>query len=121
MFYAMLADAVLLVHLGFIGFVVAGGLLLHRWPWLPGLHGPAVLWGIGIEFSGGVCPLTPLENRLRVLGGEAGYAGGFIDHYLVPIIYPDGLTREVQVLLGLGLGLLNLVVYMRWWRRRPRP
>jgi hypothetical protein len=121
MFYAMLADAVLLAHLAFIGFVIAGGLLLHRWPWLPWLHGPAVLWGVGIEFSGGVCPLTPLENRLRQWGGEAGYAGGFIDHYLVPLIYPDGLTREVQVLLGLGLGLLNLWLYMRWWRRRAQP
>ena len=118
MIYRLLADAVLLLHLAFIIFVVAGGLLLHRCPRLAWLHLPAVLWGVGIELSGYICPLTPLENRLRRLGGEAGYAGGFVEHYLVPVIYPIGLTREWQIVLGLGVAALNLAAYVRWWRRR---
>ncbi|MFT3850926.1 MAG: DUF2784 domain-containing protein [Propionivibrio sp.] len=114
----VLADAVLLMHLAFIVFVVAGGLFLRRWPRLPWLHLPAVLWGVSIELSGGICPLTPLENDLRRLGGEAGYAGGFVDHYLLPIVYPRGLTREWQIALGLGVAALNLAAYARWWSRR---
>ena len=121
MIYDLLADVVLLLHLAFIVFIVAGGLFLPRGPsllWLPWLHVPAVLWGVGIELSGGICPLTPLENRLRQLGGEAGYAGGFIEHYLLPVIYPADLTREWQTGLGLGLAVLNLAAYARWWHRR---
>lgn len=118
MSYRLLADAVLLFHLAFIAFVVAGGLFLGRWPRLAWLHVPAVVWGVAIELSGGLCPLTPLENRLRQLGGEAGYPGGFIEHYLWPIIYPAGLTRDWQITLGLGVAAINLVAYVRWWRRR---
>lgn len=118
MIYRLLADAVLLLHLAFIVFVIAGGLLLRRWPRLPWLHVPAVLWGVSIELGGYVCPLTPLENGLRRLGGEAGYAGGFIENYLLPIVYSPGLTREWQIALGLGVAAFNLAAYACWWRRR---
>jgi hypothetical protein len=121
MIYPLLADAVLLLHLAFIVFVVMGGLFLLHWPrlsWLPWLHLPAVLWGVIVELRGYICPLTPLENRLRQLGGEAGYAGGFVEHYLLPIIYPVGLTRDWQIALGLGVATLNLAAYVRWWRQR---
>lgn len=118
MTYRILADAVLVLHLAFIVFVVAGGLLLWRFPRLPWVHIPAVLWGVGIELSGGICPLTPLENRLRQLGGEAGYTGGFIEHYLLAIIYPPALTPAWQTALGVGLAVFNLVVYARWLRHR---
>ncbi|MEK9721264.1 MAG: DUF2784 domain-containing protein [Quisquiliibacterium sp.] len=118
MIYSVLADITLLVHLGFIVFAAAGGLLLHRYPWLAWLHAPAVLWGVGIELLGGICPVTPLENHLRRLGGEAGYSGGFVEHYLAQIVYPDGLTRQTQVMLGLGLGVVNLAAYAHWWWRR---
>ncbi|MDP1525552.1 MAG: DUF2784 domain-containing protein [Rhodocyclaceae bacterium] len=121
MIYRLLADAVLLLHLAFIVFVVAGSLFLLRWPrlfWLPWLHLPAVLWGVGIELGGYICPLTPLENRLRQMGGEAGYAGGFVEHYFLPFIYPAGLTRGLQIALGLGLVAINLAAYACWWRQR---
>lgn len=118
MIYRLLADAVLLLHLAFIVFVVAGGWFLLRWPRLAWLHLPAALWGVTIELCDCLCPLTPLENRLRQLGGEAGYAGGFIEHYLLPVIYPASLTREWQIALGLGVAALNLAAYARWWRTR---
>ena len=112
-----LADAVLLLHLAFILFVVLGGLLVLRRPKLAWLHLPAALWGALIEFTGGICPLTPLENALRRQGGEAGYQGGFIEHYIVPLIYPGSLTRPVQVALGAVVVLINLAVYWRVARR----
>ena len=90
------ADAVALLHLAFVLFAVFGGLPVWRWPRLAWLHLPAVLWGGWIEFSGWTCPLTPLENLLRRAVGEAGYGGGYIDHYLWPPLYPAGLTREGQ-------------------------
>ncbi|NBC23267.1 MAG: DUF2784 family protein [Gammaproteobacteria bacterium] len=105
------ADAVLLLHGVFILFVVAGGLLALRWPLAAAVHLPCAAWGAYIEFSGGICPLTPLEQRLRTLAGEAGYSGGFIEHYLLPLIYPAGLTPTVQVLLGSGVIVVNLIVY----------
>ena len=105
------ADALLVVHLLFIVFVVIGGLLVLRWPGLAWLHLPSVAWAIWIEASGGICPLTPWENRLRSLAGEAGYQGGFIEHYLLPIIYPPGLTPAVQVWLALAVAAINLAVY----------
>jgi hypothetical protein len=120
MSYRLLADAVLLLHLGFILFVVFGALLLHRFPRLVWLHLPAVAWGAYAELSGTICPLTPLENRLRQLGGQAGYPGGFIEHYLWPLIYPAQLTRELQLGLGLGVLLINLVAYAWWLRARRR-
>jgi hypothetical protein len=116
----LLADLVVLVHTGFVLFVVLGGLLTLRWPRAAWFHLPAALWGAGIEFAAGICPLTPLENHLRRLGGEAGYTGGFVEHYVLPVLYPDGLTREVQLVLGTFVVVLNLVVYTIVWRRSRR-
>jgi hypothetical protein len=115
---ALLADAVLLLHGLFIAWVVLGGLAAWRRPWLALLHLPMAAWGVWIEWSGGLCPLTPLEQRLRAEAGQAGYTGGFVDHYLGALIYPDGLTREWQFALGAFVLLLNALVYGRLWRRR---
>lgn len=111
MIYRWLADLVVLAHCGFVLFVVLGGLLTLRWRHIPWIHLPAAVWGAAIEWSGGICPLTPLENRFRQLGGEAGYAGGFVEHYLMPVLYPSGLTRPVQLFLGIAVVLTNLAVY----------
>jgi len=111
MIYRLLADVVVLVHLGFVAFAVAGALLVLRWQWLIWLHVPAATWAALIELAGWICPLTPLENRLRVLGGSEGYRGGFIDHYVLPVLYPSGLTRAVQVFLGGVVVVVNLGVY----------
>lgn len=118
-FYLLLANVVLLVHLAFILFVVAGGWAVLRWPRLAWVHLPMALWAAGIEFFDGRCPLNPLENHLRRLGGESGFSGDFIDHYLAAIIYPEGLTREMQVALGLVVVLVNVAFYRQLWRRRP--
>jgi hypothetical protein len=109
--YRALADLVLVVHLLFVLFVVLGGVLVLRWPAVAWLHIPAALWGVLIEYSGWICPLTPLENSLRVRGGEAGYSGGFIQHYIQPLLYPAGLTRGTQIVLGSLALLLNLGAY----------
>lgn len=114
----VLADGIFLIHLGFIVFVVLGGALLPRWPRLIWLHLPAALWGIGIEISGKVCPLTPWENHFRRLAGEAGYPGGFVEHYLLPIVYPNGLTTTVQYGLAGVVLMINMFFYARWWIRR---
>ena len=121
--YGVLADIVLVLHLGFVLFVVLGGLLVLRWPGLAWLHVPAAAWGTIIEFSGGICPLTPLEQRLRRLGGEAGYSGEFIDHYVRTLLYPNGLTRGTQFALGAAVLIFNLIVYwvlVRRLSRQPR-
>lgn len=112
------ADFVVLIHFAFILFVVAGGLLVLRRPRAAWVHLPVVAWGAGIELIGWVCPLTPLENALRGAAGEAGYDVGFIEHYLLPLIYPPGLTRGVQVALGLFVLVVNLVIYAVVLRRR---
>jgi hypothetical protein len=118
--YAIAADALVALHFAFVVFVIAGGLLALRWRWAPVLHLPAAAWGVWIEWSGGLCPLTPLENRLRAAAGEATYPGDFLGHYLLALLYPDGLTREVQWLLG-GLALaVNAAVYGWVWRRTRR-
>jgi hypothetical protein len=114
------ADAVLVTHLLFVAFAVLGGLAAFRWRWLPWVHLPALAWAASVEFTGWTCPLTPLENALRRAGGEAGYAGGFIEHYLAPLLYPDALTRELQWLLGGALVAFNLAVYALLFRRRLR-
>lgn len=117
---AILADLLVLLHLLFVAFVVGGGFLLPRWPRLAWLHLPTAAWGAYIEFSGGICPLTPLENRLRILAGESGYSGGFVERYLLPVLYPDYLTLPVQWLLGGGVVAVNLVAYAlayRAWKR----
>ncbi|MFN2637981.1 MAG: DUF2784 domain-containing protein [Gemmatimonadaceae bacterium] len=111
MIYRTLADLVLVVHLAFVVFVVLGGLLVTRWPLLAFAHIPAAVWGVLIEFSGWICPLTPLENSLRRSGGEAGYSGGFIEHYIQPLLYPAGLTRGTQIVLGTLALLVNLLAY----------
>ena len=118
MVFSLAADMVVLVHALFVLFVVAGGVAVIRWPWLAWLHIPAAVWGALIELGGGVCPLTFLEVRFRRLAGEAGYAGGFIEHYLVPLIYPAGLTRNGQLLLGILVLLWNGGVYWVALRRR---
>jgi hypothetical protein len=118
MIHSLLADLVVLAHLAFIAFAALGGLLVLRWRWLAWLHLPAVLWGVGIELTGDVCPLTPLEKWLRASAGGSAYAGGFIDHYVLPLVYPPGLGREVQVLLAASLALANAALYLCIWRRR---
>lgn len=116
----LLADAVILVHLGFVVFVVAGGLLVLRWRRLAWAHVPAALWGAGISLGGWICPLTPLENWLRARGGGARYAGGFIEHYVLPVLYPVALTREAQIAAGVFVLALNALLYWRLFRpRRP--
>jgi len=117
--YRLLADGVLLLHLGFILFVVFGALLVaRRRRWLP-VHLAAAGWGVLIEATGATCPLTWAELYFRRLAGESGYQGGYIDHYLVPLIYPTGLTRGMQIGLGVGVLAINAVLYVWIWRRRP--
>lgn len=121
--YRVLADLVLVAHLAFVAFAILGGLLALRWRWIPWLHLPALAWGVLVELAGWLCPLTPLEVRLREAAGSAGYPGGFVDHYLLPLLYPTALTREGQVLLGVGLLAVNLAVYAvvlsRRWGEKP--
>lgn len=118
MFFRLAADAVLTLHLAFIVFVVCGGLLALRWRWVPWLHVPAALWGFFVEITGRICPLTPFENALRVQAGQGDYSGGFVEHYLLPVIYPAGLTRGTQLVLAGVVVAANLVVY--GWRVRRR-
>ena len=113
----LLADVLVGVHFAFIAFVVAGGLLVLKHRGWAALHLPAVAWGAWTEFSGTVCPLTPWENSLRSAAGDAGYPGGFVEHYVVPLIYPEALTSQVQVALGLGIVAINTAVYALAWRR----
>ena len=121
MFWRMAADALVVIHLGFILFVMLGGLLLLRWPSLIWLHVPAVAWGVIVECLHLGCALTPWENQLRRMAGQAGYEGVFIEHYLIPLIYPAGLTPAIQLWLGAIVVLVNAAVYA-WligrWRRK---
>ncbi len=105
------ADGVLILHLAFVVFVVLGGLLAMVRPWIAMIHIPAVVWVVLLEFRGWICPLTPLEQWLRGMAGQAGYEGGFVDHYLMPLLYPPGLTPSMQWLLGGGVAALNLLIY----------
>ncbi len=113
MLYGLLADLVLVTHLAFVGFVVFGGFLVLRWRRLAWIHVPVALWGAAIVVTGFTCPLTPLENRLQQLGGRAGYQGGFIEHYVTAVLYPDGLTRQAQLVFGATVLALNLAMYWR--------
>jgi hypothetical protein len=115
--YRLLADAVVLLHLAFVVFVVCGGLVALWRRWMGCLHLPAAVWGVYIEFSGRVCPLTPLENRLRTLAGDASYSGDFVERYLMPVLYPPDLRRDVQIALGLFAIAVNAGVYVYVWRR----
>ena len=111
MVYRLLADFVLLLHLAFIIFVIFGGLLALKnvkWAWI---HVPAAVWGGLVEFAGWICPLTPLENWLSLRAGAGTYQERFIAHYLLPLIYPTGLTRNVQIILGAGVVLISVIVY----------
>jgi len=118
--WLLAAGLVLLLHLAFIVFAAAGAALLWRWPRVAWVHVPAVAWAAFVELAGRPCPLTPLENHLRGLGGAPGYTQDFIAHYLLPLIYPAGLTREIQWALGIGVALLNTVLYVAWIRSRRR-
>lgn len=124
MLHGILADILMVLHLAFIVYVLLGGLLSLRWPRNTWLHLPCAAWGALIEFTGWICPLTPLEIRWRILAGQEGYDDGFVSHYVMPLVYPPGLTRSLQFWLGVGVILLNLAVYAlviwRWRRRRRR-
>lgn len=120
MLFEILANAVVFVHGLFVAFVVLGGVLAIRWRQLVWLHVPAAIWGALIELTGWVCPLTPLEIWLRARAGEAGYSGGFIQHYLLSALYPSGLTRGAQLALGTGVIVLNAAAYAVLVRRRRR-
>jgi hypothetical protein len=117
MWYSWLADLTLCMHAGFVLFVIFGGLLVLRWQWIAWLHLPAAAWGAIVEFSGCVCPLTPLENWLREQAGETGYRSDFVAYYLLPVLYPDDLTRDVQLMLGTAVLAINVLVYGWLWRR----
>ena len=123
MIYKWLADGLVTLHAAFVVFVVLGGLAVMLWPRLAWVHIPAATWGALIEFSGWICPLTPLENAWRARAGERGYSGGFIDHYIVSALYPAGLTREIQWVLGACVVAINVSAYwvvIRRMRRRAR-
>jgi len=109
----LLADVLVAAHFAFVLFVLFGGLLVLRSRWWAALHLPAVAWAAFVEFTATLCPLTPWENALRRRAGEAGYGGGFIDHYLVPVLYPAGLTPRIQLLLGAFVLALNAMIYLR--------
>lgn len=120
MLHEIAADLIVLLHFAFILFVVLGGFFALKWRRLAWLHVPAAIWGALIEFTGGICPLTPLENLLRQASGSPAYPSGFIEHYILPVIYPADLTREFQLVLGLGVVVLNAVVYSVWFARRKK-
>ena len=118
MTYRLGADAVLLLHLAFILFALLGALLAARWRWLVAIHLPAAAWGFFVELSGRICPLTYAENALRIKAGESGYAESFIEHYLLALIYPAGLTREIQFVLAAVVVIINVAIYA--WVFNPR-
>ena len=120
MLYRVLADCVVAVHAAFVLFVVLGGFLAWRWRRVAWAHVPCALWGAAIEYGGWICPLTPLESALRARAGLQGYAGGFIEHYVIPALYPAGLTRPTQVALGTLALAVNLIAYGVLVRRRVR-
>lgn len=121
MWFIAAADVVLVTHLAFVLFVVLGGFAALHWRRVAAVHVPVAVYGVLIEFVGFTCPLTPLENWLRRRGGEAGYAGGFIDHYVTATIYPQGLTRDTQIVLGVAVLAINVAAYTLWLRHRRAP
>jgi hypothetical protein len=120
MMFRLLADATVALHAAFVVFVVVGGLLVARWPRVAWLHLPAAAWGAWVELAGWICPLTPLENWLRAQGGGAAYTSGFIEHYVMPLLYPASLTRPTQWVLGCLVILVNAAVYALVLRGRRR-
>lgn len=115
MLYRVLTDLVVVAHFAFVIFAVAGAFLVLRWRWVAWVHLPVLAWAALIEFAGWVCPLTPLENWLRMRGGAMGYPGGFVEHYIIPILYPGQLTRSVQIALGALVLLINAGIYGVTW------
>ena len=111
MLYGLLANAIVAFHALFVVFIVMGGFLAWRWRWVAVVHVPCAIWGMLIEYRGWICPLTPLENSLRAKAGQQGYTGGFIEHYVLPAIYPSGLTPRIQVVLGTAVLAINLLAY----------
>lgn len=120
MLYQIIADCILLLHFAFIVFVVAGGMLVFKWRWLIWFHIPAAIWGAVVEIMGWICPLTPIENSLRQVGGGAVYSASFIEHYLVPVIYPMDLSREMFIAMGIAVIVINVIVYTFLFRQRKR-
>jgi hypothetical protein len=120
MIWSALADGLVVIHFAFTAFVIFGGFLTWRWPWLALAHLPALAWGCWIEVSHAICPLTPLENHWRHLAGQAGYGEGFLAHYLVRVLYPAGLTWHIQRELAALLVAINVVAYVGLVRRRRR-
>ena len=116
MIYRLLADLLVALHFLIVAFVVLGGLLVLRWRWVMWLHLPLAFWGAFIEFFDVVCPLTPFENWLRRKGGGTGYEGGFVDRYIAPVLYPEGLDRRMQIILGIVVIVVNVIVYWRVFR-----
>jgi hypothetical protein len=117
---SLLADAVVVLHFAFVAFVVCGGLLVLRWPRVAWVHAPAAAWGAIVAVAGWVCPLTPLEVWLRERAGEAGYRGDFVDRYVMPLLYPDWLTRPSQLALGIAVVAINAAIYTLAWRLHQR-
>jgi len=115
--YRLLADALVVLHLAFVAFVVLGGFCALRWRRLAWIHVPAALWGAIIEFMGWICPLTPLEIHFRHLAGEGGFQGGFIEHYLIPALYPVDYTLGLRITLGAIVVVLNGIAYWLYFRR----
>lgn len=113
----LLADSVVMLHAAFVAFAVLGGLLAFRWRRVSWVHLPAAAWGAYVEFAGKVCPLTPLENRLRAAAGARTYGGDFVEHYVVPILYPSNLTHDVQMALGTAVVAVNVIAYAALWRQ----
>jgi hypothetical protein len=115
---AFAADLLVLAHFAFVVFVVAGGLLVLRWPKAAWAHVPAALWGAAIELGGWICPLTPLEQQLRARAGRESYEGDFVARYVLPVLYPEGLTRDAQLVLGVAVVVINAAIYAVVLRRR---
>jgi len=120
MVYRIAADSVAVLHFMFILFVVFGGFLAIRWHKVSWFHIPMAVWGALIEFAGWICPLTPLENKLRRASGDSGFAAGFIEEYILPVIYPAGMTRGVQIALGSAVIIINIFIYGYLLSRRSR-
>lgn len=115
------ADAILVLHLAFIAFALLGALLAFRWPWIPLLQLPAAAWGFFVEITGRICPLTGLENHFRALAGQGGYSESFVERYLLPVIYPSGLTQQIQFFLAAVVLAVNAAAYgLLLWRRLRR-
>ncbi|MDH3455628.1 MAG: DUF2784 domain-containing protein [Gemmatimonadota bacterium] len=118
MLFRIGADALVVSHLAFIVFVIVGGFLAWRWRWLAWVHVPCALWGAIVELMGWICPLTPWEVALRRQAGQAGYESGFVEHYIIPIVYPGALTPSIQIGLGVSVIAINGLAYWVYFRRR---